>query len=347
MIFINSKYRTNKKFTGVDNVALAYTEFLKEYYKVKEINYQHSSTLKKNIEEQLFIQGKKIKQNDIIIHPTNTAPIRKLKGTEILVLHDLAFIDYPSGFNNLFRKWYHFLIPKLIKSKNHIITVSEFSKKRISEYYKVKADKISVVPNGIDTLKVGLDFTTFEPKHFLSVGSITERKNHLTIIQAHKMLPTNVRKKYPLKIIGGRSNYFNEGDFSKQIDEHIHMLGYVGFSELQKLYIESLAFISASHYEGFGLPIIEALSYGKHILCSDIPPYKEILGNNYDYLFSPNDQIKLAEMMEFIASNDQLFFREKKLIQQRFNIAENYLWKNTLLKLDEVITRFSEANNES
>jgi len=339
LIYFNCKYKTNENSTGVDNVAKAYNDFLQRFYEVREFNYSYSSTIKKNMEEQLFFPKKTFAKNDIVIHPTNTAPLRKLNAIEILVLHDLAYVDYPEGFSRAFRMWYKFMVPKLLKSKNHIVTVSKFSKQRIIKYYGVNPKKISIVCNGINELKLNFNFEKNEPEHFLAVGSLTRRKNHKCVVRAHKKLPTELRKKFPLKIAGGKSSYFNNSGIDDEVDQYIDILGYVNSSKLKSLYERSLAYISASKYEGFGLPILEALSYGKHIICSDIPPYKEIVGESYKHLFPDGKEGELAKLMEQVASNADHYFADDNLVKKRFDLAGKYLWSNTLIDLKNIIEK--------
>ena len=338
-IYFNSKYKTNLLHTGVDRVAEAYKKYLSERYSVSELRYSFNNKILKNIEEQVVLSRYKIAKNVIVIHPTNTAPIKKMNAYEILVIHDLAFLDYPQGFSELFRKWYKFLIPTILKSKDHIITVSNFTKRRIIEEYGINDKKISVVRNGIWLPQNRKDSYNRVFKHFLAVGTLNARKNYLTIIRAHKALPSDIRKKYPLRIVGGwEKNYRNE-NIKSLLDESIILEGYVSEERLSYLYQNALAQISASKYEGFGLPVLESISYNIIPIVSDIPAFREIIGTDYPFIFNTENEKELSRYMLIMAKNPLDIYNDP-LIKNKFEEKLNlYNWETTLRPLNNIINK--------
>lgn len=337
-IFINAKFRTNKIATGVDRVANAYFAHLRDNYAhVELLTFKSKKVILKNIEEQFFFQSiNKIRKSDVVIHPTNMAPMRKLGCFEILVLHDLIFADHPSEFNFLFRKWYQFVVPHLLKSKDLIVTVSHFSKQRIIDHYKIPEEKVKVILNGVDAVYEKSVVRKSGVKHFLMVGSITERKNHYTAIEAHKLLSEEIRAQFPLVIVGGRNHNFLLKEGGNLYDECIRFTGFVSDSELEDLYDESVAVVSPSIYEGFGLPVIEAFARGRHVICSDIEPFIEILGKSYEFYFTPDDVHGLAALMsKCVISINQLYSDVR--ITERLERAQDFLWRKSLIELDSIL----------
>ena len=130
MIYINCKFKGVKRATGVQRVAAAYYKYLHQHHEhAGDLDYRTAGKLC-NIEEQAM--GLRLfEASDIVLHPANTAPLKKLAAYEFLVLHDMIFMDYPESYSRAFRMWYKSLIPRIAASKDHIITVSAFSKQRI------------------------------------------------------------------------------------------------------------------------------------------------------------------------------------------------------------------------
>jgi len=335
-VLFNSKYKTNKIHTGVDRVARAYYGYLNKYYNLDEYDYLYKNKYLKNIEEQFLLPFEAVNYT-FVIHPGNTAPIIKMNAFEILVIHDLAFLDFPEGFNSIFSYWYKILIPKIIQTKNHIVTVSKFSKERIVEEYNIDPENITVIPNGYSLISYEILPNHSEFNHFLAVGTFNKRKNHITIIKAHKRLPSDIRQRYPLRIVGGWENNYQDDNLSTLVDEHIIIEGYINEDRLNQLYKNALALISASKYEGFGLPILEAIARGTIPLVSNIPPYIEILGSEYPLLFESENVDKLANVMYDLTA-------ERKNIIYRFNlkkqfklILDHHQWDNNLVALRNII----------
>lgn len=322
----------------MDRVANAYINYLSNRYETRVFNFQYSNTLFKNLEEQAFLLNSR--SNDIIIHPTNSGPLRKMTGKEIYVLHDTAYLDYPDGFSKLFVKWYSYMIPRLLSSKDLILTVSEFSKNSIIEKFNIPDSKIEVVRNGIPKV-YETDFNNYQPQHFLCVGSFSSRKASSVAIKAHRLLPKEIRRQYPLVMVGSFNSYFNEEGVKSLIDDHIVLKGFVEEPELHDLYLNSVALISTSRFEGFGLPLVESFARGKHVICTDINPHVEILGENYHYFFKKDNIDELKSLMEkTILDLDNLFFNAET-IHNRYLIANKFLWSKTLTKLDDVIKKLS------
>jgi glycosyltransferase involved in cell wall biosynthesis len=126
------------------------------------------------------------KHRPLLLNLCNMAPV--FYKNKIVCIHDISFIRNPSWFSTSFYRYYKTLIPLIIKSSKHLITVSEFSRSEIIDYYKIQEDKISVIPGGIASAFLPSDqlvpasISLQRRPFFLFVGSIDPRKNLLTLL---------------------------------------------------------------------------------------------------------------------------------------------------------------------
>jgi alpha-1,3-rhamnosyl/mannosyltransferase len=177
------------------------------------------------------------------------------------------------------------------KQAAHIITVSEFQRQEIIDLLDVKTEKISVVYLGVEpkfkvyseaACKATLDKYNLQYKHYsLVVSTIEPRKNSLRLLEAFESLPKEVRLSYPLVIVGDKG--WRSADIHKRItqlvkkEEAMH-LGYVDEQDIPMLYSAALVFLYPSLYEGFGLPILEAMASGTTVLSSNRTSMPEVAG---------------------------------------------------------------------
>ncbi|NIZ40615.1 glycosyltransferase family 1 protein [Entomospira entomophila] len=266
--------------------------------------------------EQIDLAGYLRKHpKSILFSPGNTGPIGQKK--QLLVLHDVAFLTNPKAFNWRFRKLYQFLIKRLSKRVACILTVSDFSRREILSFYPYLQDKIHVVYNGITRFPRNLSQYVGQP-YFLVVGSLDPRKNIPFIIRTYAMLPKENRPL--LKIVGGHGKTFKKELFT-DIPDDVEFVGQANDYVLARLYKNAKALLFPSIYEGFGLPPIEAMSFGTPCLVSDISVLHEVLQDAAIFL-DPHDSDVWIEAMQNILSDKELRheLREEGLRQsQRFS----------------------------
>lgn len=195
--------------------------------------------------------------------------IRKSSVKSIVTIHDLIFLRFPKYYHFIDRKIYEYKFRKACENSDRIIAISECTKRDIIQYFKISPDKIDVVYQGCDnsfTLAVSEEKKKEVrkkyqlPEHYiLNVGSIEERKNILLAVKAMLMLPAHIH----IVIVGKRTNY--TGKIEEFVNEHgleerVHILSNVPFDDLPTLYQLAEIFVYPSRFEGFGIPIIEALN---------------------------------------------------------------------------------------
>lgn len=208
----------------------------------------------------------------------------------LTVIHDLTYKVHPETVENKNRAYLEKHVQQTVEH-DHIIAVSDFTKKEIEAHLGIRKT-VSVVPNGVGDLFIQAEDKK-RKEYILAVGTIEPRKNLLCLLEAYKRLPETLRKKHPLIIVGNGG----WGDIQIPFDENISYTGYVEDSRLVELYKEARLFAFPSLYEGFGLPVLEALATNTPIVCSNIPPLKAIAGDQATY-FNPRNSKSIAAAIE-------------------------------------------------
>lgn len=197
--------------------------------------------------------------------------IHKSDIKSIVTIHDLIFLRYPQYYHFIDRKIYTYKFRKACENADKIIAISECTKRDIIEFFHIPADKIEVVYQGCDPVfERSVDNEKKEEvrskyqlpaKYILNVGSIEERKNALLLVQALPQLPLDIH----LVIVGRRTPYTEK--IERFASEHnltprVHIMHNVPFGDLPAIYQLAEIFAYPSYFEGFGIPIIEALHSG-------------------------------------------------------------------------------------
>ncbi len=221
--------------------------------------------------------------NPPLINLANTAPL--FYRNNYLTLHDLAFYLHPEWNSRPFALWYNYLIPRIAKRAKHLFTVSETVKQEIENAYGIPENGITVTYNGLsqhirETIPQGLNMP--KEKVILAVGTFNARKNQGALVKA--FLNSNVKDQYELVLVGDKNKVFRDSglpqDDKKLAEQHIKILEHISETDLIEQYRKAEAIVSVSQYEGFGIPVLEGLYAGCKALCSDIPVYRELFGED-------------------------------------------------------------------
>lgn len=203
------------------------------------------------------------------------------------MIHDLAFLDHPDLVNNIARFDLNKLVPKEIKRASFIITNSEFSAKRLKQEFRVGSKPIVIghIPpvNNIDIApdkaKKLIARLGVAGKYILFLGNIEPRKNLPRLIAAFSRQDPATREQYSLVLAGGKG-WLDSGiieSIDKARAEGIRIItpGYVSDDQRAALYQNATALTMVSTYEGFGMPLLEAMNYRTPVLASNIPAHRE------------------------------------------------------------------------
>jgi len=250
------------------------------------------------------------------------------------VIHDLTYLDLPQYVAAKNRSDLERFVPKQINRSDFVITVSEFSKREIAQKYQVAHDDILVTPippgppvvYDQETRRDVLDKHGITQPFIVTVGTIEPRKNIIKLLSAYTQLPESVRNKYAL-VVAGRVGWNCEAEIAeiakvtKKGYSVIHV-GYVDDQAREILYQSASLFVSASHYEGFGMPILEAMRYGVPCAISDIPVFHEVAGSSADYFDQERPSV-IAAHLEGLLTDDALL---KHLGEEARKQAQTFNW---------------------
>jgi glycosyltransferase involved in cell wall biosynthesis len=288
------------------------------------------SSLKGHLWEQLSLPLYlcKLKQKYLLVNLGNTGPV-SVKN-QLYTLHDIGFKINPKWYKESFSSFYNLIAPILLRKSRHIITVSQTSKEYIVEYYNIKPTKISVVYNGFYLPGQVLLKNQDQLKHeyILSVSSFNPRKNLDSLIEA--FLNLNLPDVH-LYLVGNFSDNFSH--VSMVNDNRVHFLENIDDEKLVDLYKNASLFVYPSHYEGFGIPILEAMHYNLKICASDISCFKELFCDSIFY-FNQNSVDDISKVIQAaLNSSDKNCYED---------IINKYSWEKSSKQLELMLVKFSK-----
>ena len=245
---------------------------------------------------------------DLVIEPAHFGPFNLPKSTKRLtIIHDLTPLLY-SHYHPFSRFIAHRLfLKRILKKANLIITNSQHTKNDVINYYPFTTDKIEFIYPAINPIfnktidSSALEKYKIKSPYFLSVGTIEPRKNYITTIRAFdKFKKNNPDSEHELIIVGRRGWYSEELYHlmeKLEFKDKIRIVHDVETSELPSIYSHCDLFIFASHYEGFGFPVLEANNCGARCLCAENSSIKEI-ASGFAQFFDPTNINQLSVKMD-------------------------------------------------
>ncbi len=262
------------------------------------------------------------------------------RNSKLLInIYDLTFIKYPDYIDSVVKQ-YENRIRQCLKWTDLVLTISESSKKDIVDYLGVDPQRVYVTPlasryspkelaneENLDKLKnsVGYDFSK---PYLLFVSTIEPRKNITSIISAFNVLKQKHKIEHHLVLIG-RKGWHYEPIFAaienSPWNHQIHHLDYLSDELVALFYSKADLFVYPSHYEGFGLPVLEAMTLGTPVITSNTSSLPEVAGDAA-LLVDPNDSTSLAEAILRVLGDSQL---REELISKGKERATLYSWEKT------------------
>jgi glycosyltransferase involved in cell wall biosynthesis len=266
---------------------------------------------------------------------------------QIAVIHDINFEHNPGDIPRLMRKYLCHFFPKFAQKASHILTVSEYSKQDICTTYKIAQEKVTVAWNGASSafkpleenqkIAVRTERTAGKP-YFLFVGALHPRKNVGRLIQAFEIFKReNPTDEHKLVIVGSElfGNRLGEVTISPFIKAHLIFTGHVSLTDLANIMGAASLFTYVPYFEGFGIPLVEAMKCGTPILSGDRTSLPEVAGEAAIYC-DPYNTKEISEKMSLIASSPQL---RTELSQKGLKRSELFSWNNTATKVWDVICK--------
>lgn len=250
----------------------------------------------------------------------------------VVTYHDASAVLFPQKHSLRVRIISKILFSLAAKRAKHIIVPSEATKRDVINITKISESQISVVAEGVNELGVTWNKDTENPYIFF-IGTLEPRKNIDNLLRAYKILKERYNAKEKLIIAGGKgwlSSHLLSLVKSLGISDSVRFMGYVYPKEKEELFSKASVFVFPSLYEGFGLPVLEAMSAGVPVVTSNISSLPEVAGEAA-VLVPPNDPEKIAEAIFWILSNeDKSFELSRKGLAQARRFSWERCAKNTL-----------------
>jgi len=280
---------------------------------------------------------------DVLHVPFNFLPLFRCK--KIVSIHDLAFVHVPDAYAPLERARMRILTRSAARRADHVLTLSEFSKRSIVDYYGLPDDRVTVVPGAVDraTFRV-VEAATVEhhrtrlglPRDYiLFVGAIQRRKNLLVLLEALRILRAERRRDVHVVLVGRRG--WGADDVFRFVAEQglrdcVHHFEPLETETLVALYNGARAFVYPSLFEGFGMPVLEAMSCRCPVICSNATSLPEVCGDAA-LLFDPRRPEELAERLASLLGDSAL--REAMVGRGQKN-RDRYSWERSATLVEAV-----------
>ena len=256
---------------------------------------------------------------------------------QLAAIHDINFVHRPQDLPWLKGQYYNYYFPRFSQIATQIVTVSSFSKEDIHQNYHIENDKIDVVYNGVNTLytpiseeekKVAKAKYSQGKDYFLFIGSLHARKNICGLLQAFDAFKTSVQSDVMLLIVG--ESMFKADDIEQTYQAMRHknevvFTGRLATEALHQVLGAAMALTFVPFFEGFGIPVIEAMNAGIPVICSNTTSLPEVGGDAVLYV-DPFDIAQIeAAMIKLYQDKD---FRHS-LIELGFKQKEKFSWDKT------------------
>ncbi|MBW6534484.1 MAG: glycosyltransferase family 4 protein [Mariniphaga sp.] len=273
---------------------------------------------------------------DVFLSPDGYISL-KTKVRQLAVIHDISFAHRPQDIPGMKRWYYNYFFPKFARKAARIATVSNYSKADIAKTYLINPEKIDVVYDGCNE-----EFRPFPPEeqrlvrqkytdgvpYFLFVGALHPRKNIAGLLKAFDAFKTNSDSHAKLLIVGGEMH--KTGEISEtwqkmQFKNDVVFTGRISQEEIYGIFGSALALAFVPFFEGFGIPILEAMSAGIPVICSNTTSMPEVGGDAVLYV-EPENVKHITVAMKKIASDSVL---RNELIEKGFRQKKNFSWDKT------------------
>lgn len=281
---------------------------------------------------------------DVFLSFDGFAPLN-LDIPAVITIHDLAYIHYPEQNRRADLNFYRRYMPRFAREANHIITVSEYSRQDICRHLDVSAGKVSVIYNGVNHAYHPPDDGTRQSArqtfaggapYFLYVGAIHPRKNVDGLIRAFSIYRKGFGGNEKLVITGRRgwlTGAVQEAYQASPYREDILFTDYVPQPEMPKLVAGARALVYVSFFEGFGLPILEAMATGVPVICSDRNAMAEVAGT-CAFLVDPDSPDQVAFAMDQTGSAQE---KTRQMVACGLKRAAEFTWERAAVQYRDVL----------
>jgi glycosyltransferase involved in cell wall biosynthesis len=289
-------------------------------------------------------------QPDVFLSPDGYLSLAT-KIPTVLVIHDLAFEHYPQYIDKVSSAYYRHFTPKYCQKATKIATVSNFSKQDIVVRYGINAEKISVTYNGVkeqfqpasDAEKIIVQDQFSEGKeYFVYAGSLHPRKNIARLFQAFDAFKKATHAEHKLVIAGAKGWMMQEIDEaynSMQYKNDVVFTGHLNTEDLSKVVAAAKVMVYVSLFEGFGIPIIEAMKCHVPVITSSTSSMPEVAGDAA-LIVNPESIAEISGAMIQMYNNPELC---NELIEKGIAQQAKFSWNNTAAQLWQLIEQAAQS----
>jgi glycosyltransferase involved in cell wall biosynthesis len=261
--------------------------------------------------------------------------LSKSKIKSVVTIHDVIFLRYPDYYHCINRFIYNFKTKISIQNADAVIAISQETKEDIIKYYGINADKIRVVYQDCDPIfyqeYIEADRKRIKEKYklpdtfMLCVGSIESRKNQLMLVKVLHYLPEYIQ----LVLVGKSTDYMDEIlEYIRvhQMSGRVHFIHNAAWVDFPLLYQNSSVFTYSSRFEGFGIPLVEAMNSGTPIIAVNTSCYPEVCADAALYV-EPDNEKEMAKMVNVLLNDPAL---QKSLRDKGYKRAKYFRPENTM-----------------
>src|SRR3954464_14115347 len=275
-----------------------------------------------------FFLGARRRRIDLY-HAPNFLPLR-FYGPTVITVHDLSFMRYPETHPKERVQVMERRLPEAIRRSQFVLVDSDFVRGEVIDVYGAPADKVITTHLGVAERFRPMSAQATRPVleryglahggYILSVGTLEPRKNLVGTLEAFALLPAELRSAYPLALVGmtgWKMEHMNARIDALASVGHVKPMGYVADEDLPHLYAGAAAFIYPSIYEGFGLPVLEALATGAPVITSNPASLPEVAGQQAATVDPADDAALARALREALDASGQIEAREKRIAWAR------------------------------
>jgi len=341
-LYVNSRFR-GQRLSGVQRVAIELSERLRTPR--RELAPKgDASGLKGHLWEQLRLPM--ALKDGLLWSPGNVGPVTVRR--QVLTIHDAAVLDHPEWFTPNFVRTYRTIWRLLVNKVAAVVTVSEFTRQRLSVHFGRPAASIHVVPNAasaafspatpVEVADVRARLGLGEAPYFLTLGTREPRKNLALALGGWARARARLAAGSNLVVVGGDGNteIFARSAALQQADG-VHALGRVPEAELPALISGARALIYPSFYEGFGLPVLEAMACGAPVITTRLASMPEVAGEAAVYV-DPHAEDDLARAIEMVDGSDDL---RQELSEKGRERAALFDWDKSARQMDALFAELA------
>lgn len=287
---------------------------------------------------------------DVFFSPDGQCSLRT-KVPQVLAVHDLGFLHRPGDYRTSHLRYYKYYTPRFLRKAQSVLTVSDFSKQDIIAQYNTPAEKIGVVHNGVKEIFAPLDYDAKDAmkenyaagtEYFLYAGTLQPRKNLINLLKAFSVFKRRLHSAFKL-VLAGRLAWKND-EFLELLKTYkyrddVVLTGHLPEAELARLMASAYAFVYPSFFEGFGLPVAEAMRCGVPVLTAKASAMEEVSAGVALY-FNPHSVDEMAEALMRIYKDED---GRRERVQKGLAVADRYTWATTGEKVWDALQKAAKT----